>query len=608
MRKRQPRAIALISVLLFSVLLLVLTLTVVRGSSLQSQGATAHAQSVSAAYLAEAGLARAISTLQAAPGWTAGFPHESGRWGQGTYHLQFSSGPSFAADDSINNLLGTGPADGPKGPGSVPAHCAYLVISGQSGMTRRSLEALVGPRTLQSVGGPLLAEGPIHLEGHNLMDGIESYGGPQVQVQVHSNFGGQAGLPTIFWQALQPTDRLVVAGNLTAVDARPPGAVFSLNGSYSVASQLASQAKIAAPDINIPAQVASHSGAPPASLSGGTTVLGPGDHYLSGDTSYAGNIVLSSGANLYVGGDLDLTGSVTGTGSVFSSGNVSLSGSAQVSSGNRVALAAQGNVTLQGFDGNQYLRSLPGGTTIVNDIKRVQQEMDNLLADPTVTPSYPMSWTGAPSPLPPWALAGKVLGNWGALDRLNASLGGEYGDDPPYFSDVAPNRVGALVSLVDAQPDSSQKTFVLSQLTALKTFTRWNSPATSLNKEQRRDQFLANPSLDQPLALDGLFDTLGDLSPAQQMQGLHAVRDLMSNFSIDRLGDAHFEGVIYARGSIVARNEINVRGGLVAAGDDQSKVRFESGSNLTYIKDFFGRGEEAVVFGGGLSIRHWYLR
>ena len=49
-------------------------------------------------------------------------------------------------------------------------------------------------------------------------------------------------------------------------------------------------------------------------------------------------------------------------------------------------------------------------------------------------------------------------------------------------------------------------------------------------------------------------------------------------------------------------------GGLVAAGDDQSKVRFESGSNLTYIKDFFGRGEEAVVFGGGLSIRHWYLR
>ena len=608
MRRRHPRAIALISVLLFSVLLLVLTLTVVRGSGIQSQGATGHAQSASAAYLAEAGLARAISTLQATPGWTTGFQHQPSRWGQGTYHLRFGAGPTFQTEDSVNNLLGAVAADGPKGPGTVPPHCALLVVSGQCGMVRRNLEALVGPRTLQSVGGPLLAQGPIHLEGNNLMDGIETYGGAQVQVQVHSNFAGQAGLPTIFWQALQATDRLTVAGNLTAVDQRPPGAVFSLNGTYSVAGQLSSQAEIAAPDINIPAQVASHSGAPPATLSGGTTVLGPGDHYLSGDTSYAGNIVLSQGANLYVGGDLDLTGSVTGTGSVFSSGNVSLAGSAQVSSGNRVALAAQGNVTLQGFDGNKYLRSLPGGAAIVNDIKRVQQEMDTLLANPSMTPDYPMSWPGMPSPLPGWAQPGQVLGNWGALDRLNSALGGESADEAPYFSDVAPDRVGALISLVNAQPATSQKTFVLSQLGALKTATRWNAPLTTLNKEQRRDQFLAAPSLDQPLVFDGLFDTLGELGPAQQLEGLQKARDLFSNFSIDRLGDAHFEGVIYARGSIVARNEINVRGGLVAAGDDQSKVRFESGSNLTYIKDFFGRSEEAVVFGGGLSVRHWCLR
>ena len=104
------------------------------------------------------------------------------------------------------------------------------------------------------------------------------------------------------------------------------------------------------------------------------------------------------------------------------------------------------------------------------------------------------------------------------------------------------------------------------------------------------------------------FDTLGALDAEGQRKGLQAVRNLLASFSVDRIGDAHFEGIVYARGSIRALNQIQVHGGLVAAGDGNSQVVLEKGSNITYVKDFFGRGEQAVVFGGSLGIRHWCIR
>jgi hypothetical protein len=340
------RGLALISVLLFAVLLLVLTLTLVGGVSAHSQGATAHSQRLAAGYLAEAGLTEAVRRLTANPGWRDGFDRQGSHWNSGSYSLHFSNGPAFEATDSVNNLDSDAAVNGPHGP--VAARSAYLVVTGQVGMVRRTLEATLGPRTLNSVGGPLLAEGPIQLAGNTLVDGIESYGGDITQVTLHSNFAGTAGVPTIRWDPLVATDRLVVTGNLTAVDARSPAQVFQLNGSYSVTDQLSEQSRVTPPDLNVAGEVSAHSGAPSATLSGLTTVLAPGDHYLSGDTDYAGNIVLQDGANLYVSGDLEITGSITGKGAVYSNGNVTLSGTADVSSNNRVALAAQGDVTLQG--------------------------------------------------------------------------------------------------------------------------------------------------------------------------------------------------------------------------------------------------------------------
>lgn len=604
--KSNRRALALVSVLLFAVLLLVLTLTLVRGASAHSQGATAHSQRLAAGYLAEAGLAEAIEQLQANPSWRVGFPHERSYWQSGSYHLHFSSGPGFASTDSVNNLDSDVAVAGPHGPATVPARSAYLVITGQVGMVTRTIEATLGPRTLSSFGGPLLADGPIGLGGATQVDGIETYGGEVTQVTVHSNFGGTPGLPTIRWDPLNSADRLRVTGNLTAVDPRPPAQVFQLNGSYSVDDQLSDQSKITPPDVNVAGEVAAHSGAPSPGLTGLNTVLGPGDHYLSTDTDYAGNIVLQDGANLYVGGDLEITGSITGKGAVFSSGNVTLSGSADVSSKNRVGLAAEGDVTLQGFDGNKYLRDLPGGPHILNDIKRVTEKMDYYLQHPdeAVDP-MPAPTAGT---LPTWA-SNRVLGNMGALDRLNGSLGGESANDLRFFHDVAPDRVGALVELVNAQPPTSQKTFVLNQLTKLKTLTRWtvtsNGPES---KADGRDKFMAAPGLDHPIALDCMFDTLEELDSSEQERGLRMVRDLLSNFSVDRLGNANFEGIVYARGSIHVLNQIHVRGGLVAAGGHVNEVGLGSGSSLTYIKDFFGHDEQAVVFGAGLSLRHWAVR
>lgn len=599
----------MISLLLLSALLLVLTMGLLRGVTSQSWRAGQHLEKTAAAYVAEAGLSQALSRLSINPSWRAGFSYQLTRWGQGTYSLHFQDTGPWGSEDSVNNLDHDTPCSAPKG--NLPPFSAYLVVVGQVGMTRRTLEAVVGRRTLESVGGPLLAQGPIQLFGNTQVLGLESYAGAATPVQVHSNFAGQVGQPTISWQPSQAGDQLNVAGNLTAVDNRDPSEVFDLAGPYSATGTYANQPTLNPPDLNVPAEVSLHTGATAPTFTGLQTVLPPGDYYLNSDTSYAGNIVLQNGANLYVNGNLDVTGTITGQGTVFIDGNARLSGTAEVSSANRVALAAQGDVTLEGFNGNQYLKNIPGATPILNDIKRVTEEMDYWLShaeDPP--PSLITSWPNMPAGgIPGWASFG-VLGNWGALDRLNQSLGGDMhgdGSSPAiFFPDVPSNRVGALMDLVSLQPPSSQKTFVLSQLQKLREFTRWTVPMSS--KQDKRDEFMANPRLDCPAAFEGLFDTLGELDLAAQRRGLQAARNVISNFSVDRLGDAHFEGLVYARGRIRARNQLQVRGGLVAAGGPSSSVILENGSKLTWIKDYFGRGPGAIVFNGGLSLRHWCLR
>jgi hypothetical protein len=602
------RAIALVSVLLLSSLLLVLVMGVVRGVTTQGWSAGGHLDKIAAGYVAEAGLSQVLTQLNADRSWRTGFSHQKTHWAGGTYTVQFRDTGPFQPNDSVNNLDSDAPRTGPKG--NLPPRCAYVVVVGQVGMVQRVLEAVVAPKTLLATGGPLLAQGPIELHGNVEATGLESYAGAPTQVRLHSNFAGASGSPTISWQPLSGSDELRVAGNLSAVDNRSAADVFALGGTYSVTGLHPAQPQLTPPDLNVPGQVAAHSGAAPVTWTGLNTVLAPGDYYLDSASSYAGNIVLQEGANVYVDGDLDVTGSVTGRGSMYVNGNMKLSGAAEVSSSNRVALAVEGDVTLEGFNGNKYLRDLAGAAPILHDIGRVTDAMTYYLSNPDVTPPpLPQSWPNAPpGGMPGWASSG-LLGNWGALDRLNASLGGDLELDgsspPPFFPDVRENRVGALLDLVNAQPASSQKTFVLGQLQKLREFTRWRTPFTS--KEAKRDEFLAHPELDCPAALEGLFDTLNQLDTATQRRGLQAALNVISNFTVNRLGDAHFEGLVYARGTIRARNEIQVRGGLVAAGLN-SRVVLENGSRLTWIKDFFGVGPEAVAYGGTLGVRHWCLR
>ncbi len=80
------------------------------------------------------------------------------------------------------------------------------------------------------------------------------------------------------------------------------------------------------PNVNIPAEVAGKASSPsPAIVTGGTTALSSGDHFLAGPITINGDVHLDGG-NLYVEGDVTINGSVSGDGSLYINGNTELRG------------------------------------------------------------------------------------------------------------------------------------------------------------------------------------------------------------------------------------------------------------------------------------------
>lgn len=599
------RGLALITILLFSSLLLVLTLAVVRAASVQAEGAVQHVRRLAAQYAAEAGLSQALSAFRTTPGWTAGFPTgQSTHYGEGSYRIVFNHGAAPQAGESVNNLTGAAPIPGPKGP--VPAGSAYLVVSGQSGMTVRCLEVVVSQRLADGISSPLMADGPLDFHGDMDVSALSSRDGTTEPVRVHSNFLGAAGSPTVSWSPEAGSDSLRVAGNVTASDPRPAAAVFALGAATT--PRFSAQNVLTPPDIDVAGEVAAHSGSP-VTYTAGQTTLGPGTFKIGSNSSYGGNLVLKPGTTLYVDGNFTVTGSLSGQGSIYVNGDVQVNGATEVHSDDKLALAAQGNVTLKGFNGSKWLNDLPGAAPVLHQIDQITTELDNQLADPEGTPpTLPTSWLNMPStpgfPPPP-----KKYGQWGTFDSLLQQLGGDHHSDGSsprvFFHDMPDDRIGKLIEIANAAPASSEKSFVLQRLGDMKKFLGWNSPGVVGTPQDRRDWFIDHPGLERAGAADGLVDYIGD-RPAKKEAALRALRNLMASWNVDSLGHAQFEGLVYAHGTIHAKDEIIVRGALIAAGrGSDSRIQLDRGSRVVFIRDFFNNGSNSVPLTGVLGIRHW---
>lgn len=530
--QRGKRGIALITtLLLLTIMMMMMGSSIIRtfGETILGRGASSM---VSAQYAAESGLALAMSRLAANHAFASNI---SGTMSNGATYLV-----SFGPGGSVNNLGSDTAQSGPRGAGTVAGRSAYLVVYGRDGNRERRIEAVVKeglPRLpLRSA---ILASGNITLVGDVQIGGVTSLeDATPVSADLVSNAGSnQAG--QIQW--IPSGGSANIDGSIRTVSTS--GASIQATGA-NVSQGLkpgSNSQEIAHPDIL--GRVSSHSGSPALVMTPGVTVVGGGDHYHSGNLNYNGDLELNTG-NLYVNGSVNVTGSIKGTGSLFVAGNTTLHGDAamQTAAGQQVSLLSHGSVSLQGYDGSEYMASL----------------------DPTAT---------------------SVLQS--RLSLLQAGLAS--GDPTPYINngiyDMVPadirTSVASLRSALAAEPASPRKDFLNKRLDLLSNSSNsgmfdWplggDSGPGIKPQDAVLDSFLADGK-----SHGGLFDAFNDRlcqRPASEKVAImNRMQQMLGGLNYKSPGSAVFVGQVYTNGFVYAENDMSVLGSLQAM-DDSSQVPF----------------------------------
>lgn len=576
------RGLALIGTLFILVVLLMVCLALIQWSRTRNIFARSHYEGLAALYAAEAGVADVYDQLSQDRNWTTGFSGQLLANQRGSYSVRFNtSGAPFQADDSINNLAGAAAKDGPRGPGTVAPGTAVVVVTGRSGAAQRVLEVVLRQDTPVGLDGPVLVDGTIRLEGNVVVqgrDGVEA-----VPAGIHSNSTGASG-PAIQWTPLAAGDQALISGDVTTVDPRPANVAinFGTNTSaYDLGGVQTGAPAQAGPQFDVPAIVAGHRTHPAPVIVAGTTQLAAGKYYLSGNQTIPADLVLEDGVELYVEGNLDIQGAVRGEGSLYVSGSTHLRGDANVDADNKVALVSHGDVHLEGYDGTAFLKSLPGGPALLAEIQTAQDAVLAMTADPTA--AVPPQFT-------------QVFGDWQALDAANHELGA-HGSDYPTYTGGPGDRVGTLLTLVQGQPPSTARDFLITRLTEYKNFHDWDDTDQLL----RVADFLSNGNVNVMYALEAITDQYAALSAADLQEGLRLVNEVVNHYTYDQIGNSEFQGLIYTNGSLLASNQVSVVGAVIVRGD----LHLQNGTHVTFLKDLFSEGEGQLTLQGPLHVQTW---
>ncbi len=513
---------------------------------------------------AEAGVADALSRLTANPNWSTDLINQPLPSGGARYSIRFSPAAS------VNNIGGGMALPGPRGP--VQPGTAFLVVDGEQGLTHRVLEVVVTRQGPASTTASLTGSGVIRLRGNVEIDGIEGLSNPvPVDADVRSgssvNSAGQ-----VLWTGA-PGESATIKGSVFSASAHPSAIQM---GGASVTGQVQNnQPSPPPPIVDITGRISANSGAPAPALVPGVTTLAAGDYYVAGNLNYNGDLDLQ-GANLYVAGNLTVNGTIKGQGSVFSGGNTSFYGDSEITASNaeQVSLYSKGSVALRGFDGTTYLDNLVA--TAGNDANGVPYSTHW---------ANTRNWTGQAQTL----LASFGPTDYGFqgsdFDFCIDMLGHEATADvtPPFV--VAPNEMAPVVklnNLLQAQPVSPTQQFLLKKFTylqdptdQLKGLYAWHTDMGDMQNDV--NAALANGSTDG--LADGSNDSYSTYGPAQQALIYSLISSTMNQLDYDRLGAAHFNGLIYTNGYFYSENEVNIRGGLIAADDQTQPPGFPDPTN-----------------------------
>ncbi len=546
-----------------------------------------HAQT-SALCIAEAGLADALAQLEANPAWAAGFADKTLSGMSGTYTVTFNqSGAGFDDTQSVNNSDGTHP-DSYRGADTVPPGATLLVVVARVAGAERRLEALVASSSISiELDTSLLTTGRIRFNGNVDISGIKALDdATAASADVQSNNNADQAVDMVSW-----TDpggaSLNIVGNVSTTGL---GTIDLGTGTVTgtVGDDAASRP---IPSVNIPAEVAGKSSSPtPAIVTGGTTTLGSGDHYLTGPITIDGDLFLDGG-NLYVEGDVTINGSVSGDGSLYVNGNTELRGNAELNGVNKLALFSKGDVTLRGFDGTAYLESLatsdPTLNTWLTDAEWALQELETGTSG---------GWAG---------------GDNNYLDYVSYILGGPAGFTPYGGRTMAaPWKIRDHLSTT--VPAGPTRDFLIQRLDKIGRIYSGNNNVLGRPDTVAIADYLATGDT------DGLWDAVNDLNDTALMDAVH---NITSEIDYDHIGRAGFQGLVYTNGRFYAGNEISVRGAIVV-NDDGSQtgpktvdgVTLEPGDlyvaddcNITFVEQFFD-GSGAPAGSGAPQVVLWMAR
>lgn len=542
----RPRAIALVTTLLFTVILAMMVGAMLFATSGQ-KGLTLHYhQTVSALYVAEAGVSDAMARLTADPDWaptnpvTITMPN-----GKGSYTIVFDSDGNVEPFESVNNLANGGAVDGPRGEDSVPANTVDLVVVASVNGVERELEVLLH----RSAGGqaalPLIASEKIFLEGDVVVDGIKSITDPSaVTAGIHSNSSDDSSDLVKWDSSADDTASIsgevsVQSGNSSAIN------MDSGSGSYSSAGESISQPFQPFPSTDIPATVSANSSHPAITVVPfGTTEVSEGDFTFNGGT-INGDVVLDN-ANLYITGDVTINGSITGSGSIYVDGNTTLDGDSSVIAKDdaNVALFSRGNVTLNGFGGTQFLQDLadadPNNFGVYHDdakiaMAKIQEAMLGGYTRATATAQQHTD-----------------------LDAWRRTLAQHTGNSAPNTHN---NTLEEMANYLDANyPNDDTAQFLSDKFRDQVHFL--DGQAEGNNGTSPGNTPILQDYLDDgPAGYGGTFAAFVDFDfPTANER----VRSQVLHFDNDKLGMSYFQGFIYTNGFLYANNEIEVIGGVYA--------------------------------------------
>lgn len=633
MRIGAKRGVALITTLLFVAVLVAMVsalFLVVRTKLFQSQG---YENQTAALYLAELGVADAMSQLEADPTWTAGFSNKSYPGVTGRYSVTFNTGgPPYDKMQSVNNIDGLHD-ETYRGPQSLlPGQC-MLVATATVGQSTRTVEAIVDMGGgLMPLDGPLVVDGRVVMDGKVNVDGVKSlYQKPRIPVNIQCNLSDAASNLVVVDDSQSP----FISGTVTIVSS----AAGSVNlGSYSPAGGppvLGSPPKTV-PPIDIVTKVSSKSGAAAVPLATPVqlTVSGPGspiaafadatvlDHtagpdFYSGTSLTVGDLKLN-GAALYVNGDLTVNGGIEGTGSVWVTGNTTFRGTSTITTAtpDKVALYSKGNVELTGFDGTALLNQY--GVT-----------------DPRIAASVATIGTARADIMArlPALNAVSDLGDGNGLDLdINFNRpGGQAWLGSGYGSSVQP-AMGSAANLVYTDPGissggrhkdavpGSRLLFGRAQTPERDFLIRRFYQLYELNYGGVGGGWIDNFGVAEAKAGRLGLGSVDGVNDGRYLPGIELVRRFYENFSLNYIGSSYFQGQIYTNGYFHSVNDVTIVGAIVTDVDpsaraganitdsipDPGDVVLENGSRLLFVEDFFKpRAQGTATSDPRVRLRVW---